>query len=83
MDAQSLFYIGVILGFMAGVLLTLIVVKVKSLFSSGEVRRLTQEKKALEKRIQEKDKYIDQMMGHAEKLAHNFSTHKPSDGKHP
>lgn len=83
MDAKTLFYIGIILGFMAGVLLTLIVVKVKSLFSSSEVRRLMQEKKALEKRIQEKDKYIDEMMGHAEKLAHNVSTHKPSDVKQP
>ena len=83
MDAQALFYIGIILGFIAGAVLTMIVVKVKSLFSSSEVKRLTQEKKALEKRIQEKDKYIDQMMGHAEKLAHNFSTQKPSNGKHP
>lgn len=83
MDAKTLFYIGIILGFIAGVVLTLIVVKVKSLFSSSEVKRLTQEKKGLEKRIQEKDKYIDQMMGHTEKLAQNFSTQKPSDGKHP
>jgi len=83
MDAKTLFYIGIILGFIAGVLLTIIVVKIKSLFASSAVRRLTQEKKALEKRIQEKDKYIDQMMGHAEKLAHNFSTQKPSDVEHP
>ena len=83
MDAQTLFYIGIILGFIAGAALTMIVVKVKSLFSSSEAKRLKQEKKALEKRIQEKDKYIDQMMGHAEKLAHDFSTQKSSDGKYP
>ena len=83
MDAQTLFYIGIILGFIAGAALTMIVVKVKSLFSSSEAKRLKQEKKALEKRIQEKDKYIDQMMGHAEKLAHDFSTQKSSAGKYP
>ena len=83
MDAKTLFYIGIILGLIAGAVLTMIVVKVKSLFSSGEAKRITQEKKPLEKRIQEKDKYIDQMMGHAEKLAHDFSTQKPSNGKHP
>jgi sensor domain CHASE-containing protein len=78
MDSQSLFYIGIILGFLAGVLLTMIVVKTKSLFSSSETRRLRQEKQALEKRLHEKDKYIDEMMGHAEKLAHNFKSSKKS-----
>lgn len=83
MDEKTLFYIGIILGFMAGVLLTLIVVKVKSLFSSSEARSLKQEKRSLEKRIQEKDRYIDEMMGHAEKLAHDVSTRKPPDGTRP
>jgi cell division protein FtsL len=78
MDAKTLFYIGIILGFMAGVLVTLIVVKVKSLFSSSEVRRLTQEKRDLEKRIREKEKYIDE-----EKLAHDVSTRRPPDDTHP
>jgi hypothetical protein len=83
MDAQSLFYIGIVLGFIAGVLLTMIVVKTKSLFSSSETRRLRQEKQALEKRLHEKDKYIDEMMGHAEKLAHNFKQHKNSEVHEP
>jgi sensor domain CHASE-containing protein len=83
MDTQSLFYIGIILGFLAGVLLTLIGVKTKSLFSSSEARRLRQEKQALEKRLHEKDKYIDEMMGHAEKLAHNFKQHKNSEVHEP
>jgi len=83
MDAQSLFYIGVILGFLVGVLVTILVVKTKSLFSSSEARRLKQEKQALEKRLHEKDKYIDEMMSHAEKLAQNFSSHKPSQVHEP
>jgi uncharacterized membrane-anchored protein YhcB (DUF1043 family) len=82
MDAKTLFYIGIILGLIGGIVLTLIFVKVKSLFSSSQVRRLSREKKDLEKRLHEKDKYIDEMMGHAEKLAHNFNTQKLSDGKH-
>jgi hypothetical protein len=81
MDPKMLFYIGIILGLIGGVVLTLLFVKVKSLFSSSEVRRLSREKKSLEKRLQEKDRYIDEMMGHAEKLAHNFSTKKLSDRK--
>jgi len=53
------------------------------LFSSSEARRLRQEKQALEKRLHEKDKYIDEMMGHAEKLAHNFKNHKSSEVHEP
>jgi sensor domain CHASE-containing protein len=76
MDSKSLLYVGIILGFLAGILLTMVAVKVKSLFSSSETRRLRQEKQALEKRLHEKDKYIDEMMGHAERLAHDFKNHK-------
>ena len=76
MEAKALFYIGIALGFLAGIIGTLIVVKVKSLFASTEVRRLREEKKALQKRLQEKNRYIDQMMGHAEKLANDFSRQK-------
>jgi len=82
MEANTLFYIGISLGFLAGIILTLIFVKVKSLFASSEVRRLRQERKDLEKRLQEKNKHIDQMMGHAEKLAHDFSKQKRSEGDH-
>ncbi len=82
MDAKTLFYIGIIFGLIGGIVLTLIFVKVKSLFSSSQVRRLSREKKDLETRLQEKDKYIGEMMGHAEKLAHNFSTQKLSDERH-
>jgi uridine kinase len=78
MDVKTLFYIGIIFGLIGGIVLTLIFVKARSIFSSSEVRRLRREKKDLEKRLQEKDKYIDEMMGHAEKLAHNFTTQKLS-----
>ena len=82
MDAQSLFYIGVILGLIGGIVLTLIVVKVKSLFSSTEVRKLRREVMDLEKRLHEIDRYIDEMIGHAEKLAHSFSAQKSADKNH-
>lgn len=83
MDAQTLFFIGVILGFLAGVLVTIIGVKTKSLFSSSEARKLRQEKEVLKKRLREKDKYIGEMMGHAEKLAQDFNAHKSSQGNKP
>ena len=82
MDTKALFYIGIILGFLAGIILTLIVVKVKSLFVSGEVRRLQHEKRALEKRLQEKNKYINEMMGHAEQLARSFNKQRESEKDH-
>jgi hypothetical protein len=82
MDAKTLFYIGIALGVIAGVLLTVIVVKVKSLFVSGEVRRLRQDKKALEKRLHEKDKHIDEMMGQAERLVHDFDKQKRGEADH-
>ena len=72
MDERTLFYIGIFLGFVFGVVLTLIVVKVKSLFSSTQVRELRQEK----------NKYIDEMMGRAEKLAHDFGKQKRDEGNH-
>lgn len=78
MEPKTLFYIGIILGFIGGTVLTLIIVKVKSLFVSGEVTKLRQEKKGLEKRLQQKNKHIDEMMGHAEKLAHDLGKQKPS-----
>jgi hypothetical protein len=79
MDEKTLFYIGVLLGFIGGVILTLIVVRVKSLFASSEVKKLRQEKKGLEKRLQEKNKYIDEMMGRATKLAQDFNRQKHSE----
>ena len=78
MDTKTLFYIGIILGFIGGVALTLVFISVKSLFSAGEVRKLRQEKKSLEKRIQEKNRHIDEMMGHAEQLARDFTKRPPS-----
>ncbi len=76
MEPKTLFYIGITLGFIGGVILTLIVVKIKSLFASGEVKKLRHDKKGLEKRLVEKNRYIDEMMSHAERLAHNLGKGK-------
>lgn len=82
MEEKTLFTIGIVLGFIGGIVLTLIIVKVKSLFASGEVKRLRKEKKALEKRLEQKNKGIDEMMGRAEKLAQDFSKQKPGETDH-
>lgn len=81
MDSKTLFYIGITLGFIGGIIVTLIIVKVKSLFASGEVKKLRHEKKTLEKRLQEKNKYINEMMGHAEKLAVDVGKQKPENSQ--
>jgi predicted PP-loop superfamily ATPase len=81
MDSKTLFYIGITLGFIGGIIATLIIVKVKSLFASGEVKKLRHEKKTLEKRLQEKNKYINEMMGHAEKLAVDVGKQKPENSQ--
>jgi len=82
MDPTTLFYVGLILGLMGGTLGTLVFVKVKSLFVSNEVRKLRHEKKILEKRLQEKDRYVNQMLGHAEKLAHDVSKQSRTSKDH-
>lgn len=82
MDATTLFYIGLILGLIGGIFGTLVFVKVKSLFMSTEVRKLRHENKILEKRLQEKDRYVDQMLGHAEKLAHDVSKQRSTSKDH-
>lgn len=82
MEEKTLFTIGIVLGFIGGIVLTLIIVKVKSLFVSGEVKRLRKEKKALEKRLEEKNKGIDEMMGRAEKLVQDFSKQKLGERDH-
>ncbi len=82
MEAKTFLYLGIALGFIAGVILTVVIMRIRSLFVSSEVRRLRQEKKVLEKRLQEKNRHIDEMMGHAEKLAQDFERRRLEKGDH-
>ena len=82
MDATTLFYVGLILGLITGALGTLVFVKIKSLFFTTELRKNRQKKKVTDTRLQEKDRYVDKMLGHAEKLAQDFSKQRGTGRDH-
>ena len=63
------FWIGLALGAAIGVVTTLLYGKIRGLFSKSEVTRLRQENRTLKQRIEKKDKHIQEMMYHTEKIA--------------
>jgi hypothetical protein len=63
------FIIGLVLGILLGGLGTYAMVRIKGWFTPPEVRRLRKEKRQLEKRIEQKDKYVDEMIHRAEDMA--------------
>lgn len=62
-------WIGLALGAICGVLGTLIYGKIRGLFAKSEVAKLRQENRALKQRLEKKDKHIQEMMYHTEKIA--------------
>ena len=63
------FWIGLALGAVAGVVATLIYGKIRGLFAKSEVAKLRQENRTLKQRLDKKDKHIQEMMYHTEKIA--------------
>ena len=63
------FWIGLALGAAIGVVTTLLYGKIRGLFSKSQVTRLRQENRTLKQRIEKKDKHIQEMMHHTEKIA--------------
>ena len=63
------FWVGLALGAAIGVGTTLLYGKIRGLFSKSEVARLRQENRTLKQRIEKKDKHIQEMMYHTEKIA--------------
>jgi len=63
------FWIGLALGAVAGVVATLIYGKIRGLFAKSEVAQLRQENRTLKQRLDKKDKHIQEMMYHTEKIA--------------
>ena len=63
------FWIGLALGAAIGVGTTLLYGKIRGLFSKSQVTRLRQENRTLKQRIEKKDKHIQEMMHHTEKIA--------------
>ena len=62
-------WLGLALGAVIGVGATLLYGKIRGLFSRSEVTRLRQENRTLKQRIEKKDKHIQEMMYHTEKIA--------------
>jgi gas vesicle protein len=63
------FWIGLALGAVVGVVVALLYGKIRGLFASSEVARLRQENRTLKQRLDKKDKHIQEMMHHTEKIA--------------
>jgi len=63
------FWIGLALGAVAGVVATLIYGKIRGFFAKSEVAKLRQENRTLKQRLDKKDKHIQEMMYHTEKIA--------------
>jgi len=62
-------WIGLALGIVAGIVGTLIYGKIRGFFAKSEVAKLRQENRTLKQRLEKKDKHIQEMMYHTEKIA--------------
>lgn len=62
-------WIGLALGAVIGVAATLLYGKIRGLFAKSEVARLRKENRTLKQRLDNKDKHIQEMMHHTEKIA--------------
>ena len=63
------FWIGLALGIVVGTVGTLIYGKIRGFFAKSEVVKLRQENRTLKQRLEKKDKHIQEMMYHTEKIA--------------
>ena len=76
-------WIGLALGTVLGVAATLIYGKIRGLFAKSEVARLRKENRTLKQRLEKKDKHIQEMMHHTEKIAEGLveqSNRKSTEG---
>jgi Flp pilus assembly protein TadB len=69
------FWIGLALGAVIGVAAAFLYWKIRGVFSSSEVSRLRQENRTLKQRLEKKDKHIQEMMHHTEKIASGLAEH--------
>lgn len=63
------FWIGLALGIVVGIVGTLLYGKIRGFFAKSEVAKLRQENRTLKQRLEKKDKHIQEMMYHTEKIA--------------
>ena len=70
------FLLGLILGAILGVGLTLAVIKLRSWLGRSETSRLQAENRALKRRLAEKDRHIGRMINETERLAEKLGGEK-------
>jgi hypothetical protein len=62
------FFVGLLLGLLVGGLGVYALVRLRGWFSSPEVRKLRQDNRQLQRRIEEKNKHIEEMLLRAEEV---------------
>ena len=62
-------WIGLALGAVVGLAASMVYVKVRGFFAKSEASRLKKENRSLKQRLEKKDKYIQEMLYHTEKIA--------------
>jgi gas vesicle protein len=62
-------WIGLALGVVVGAIGTLLFGRIRGFFAKSEVAKLRQENRTLKQRLEKKDKHIQEMMYHTEKIA--------------
>ncbi len=75
------FWIGLAIGAVLGAAVAFLYGKIRGFFSSSEVTRLRQENRTLKQRIEKKDKHIQEMMYHTEKIAAGLAEHSEKKNK--
>ncbi len=69
------FWVGLAIGAVIGVAAAFLYGKIRGFFANSEVTRLQQENRTLKQRLEKKDKHIQEMMHHTEKIASGLAEH--------
>ena len=72
-------WIGLALGAIVGAIAAVLYAKLRGFFSKSEVSQLRQENRTLKQRLEEKDKHIQEMMYHTEKIAAGLAEQKQQE----
>ena len=78
-DPSFYFWVGLAIGAVIGVAVAFLYGKIRGFFASSEVTRLRQENRTLKQRIEKKDKHIQEMMYHTEKIAAGLAEQKQQE----
>ncbi len=76
------FWIGLALGAVVGAVAAFIYAKIRGFFAKSEVSQLRQENRTLKQRLEKKDKHIQEMMYHTEKIAAGMAEQKDRRSNH-